>query len=884
MKAIRLRVNHMTAPIGISPDCALLSWNCDGDIRQTAYQIRLETASDILWDSGKIVGAEMQLRLEVVLPYRTEFFWHIRLWNENDDPGDWTQTRFETGLDFDQVDVVWVEPERELLMSCEDSMNRIAQANYLRKQDEVANQPQNPMMPPKSPLPDYVPHQPASYLRKHFTHQKTGTERLYITAQGLYVAWLNGQRVGDMVLAPGSFSGDVHLGVQTYDVSELLVDGDNELRIALGDGWHRSVSGVDGERFIFGEKTAVWFRLESQGQLICQADADMEASQAGAIRQNDLQQGEIFDARRETITDWHPVITKANHLILLHQDTFLIREHERFAGKLITTPNGETVIDFGQNIAGYPELTVTAHEGQVIRLICGETLDENGNFTQENFQDRSRHKEGGTMQTIELICREGVNHYKPSFTIMGFQYAKVETDIDLTGAHFTAIAVYSDMETLTTFESSNRDLNQLVNNSLWSMKSNFCDVPTDCPTRERAAWTGDVGVFVETGLYLMDCVTVIEKWLRECQITQYPDGRMANISPRNSKGSLMTDMLCMSAGWGDSSILTPYAIYKRTGDLSVLRDCYPMMQKWYAFLEGRAQQTTEEQQDGPYAKYTVLNGMDYGEWCEPGVTPTEAMMNPRKTVGTAYLAYSGGLLAEIAEHLNKLEDAKRYREVSELAKKAYRYAFTIDGVITSERQADYVRAIAFGLVTGDEASQAATILNDMIVTNDYHLNTGFLSTPYVCQVLADYGYLETAYRLLLQDTAPSWLYAVKKGANTIWETWTGIDDSGKPSESLNHYSYGAICGWLFGGVCGIRYEDGQLTIAPNPHPLLTHATTTYQAPCGQVTSGWCYDEDKVTFSVTIPSNATAQLMLPNGEHYNLKTGRYIFCLSREDFS
>ena len=318
---------------------------------------------------------------------------------------------------------------------------------------------------------------------------------------------------------------------------------------------------------------------------------------------------------------------------------------------------------------------------------------------------------------------------------------------------------------------------------------------------EREKHSGE-GFVIPYGDSPMDCYPVAEKWLAECRLNQYPDGRMANIAPPNARPGYMTPMLCMSAGWGDAAILVPYAMYKRTGDRKILADNYEMMQRWYAFLLGRAQQTTDEQQGGDYAKFTVLNGMDYGEWCEPGITPMQAMMNPRKSVGTAYLAYSGRLLAEVADELGKADDAANYRDTAANAVKAYRAAFTENGVIHSDRQCEYVRAIAFALLGEEESKAAAETLNRMVAENDYHLNTGFLSTPFLCDVLAKYGYADTAYKLLLQPDAPGWLYEVGKGATTVWETWTGIDENGKPHESLNHYSYGAICGWLFGGVCG----------------------------------------------------------------------------------
>ena len=275
-----------------------------------------------------------------------------------------------------------------------------------------------------------------------------------------------------------------------------------------------------------------------------------------------------------------------------------------------------------------------------------------------------------------------------------------------------------------------------------------------------------------------------------------------------------------------------------------------------------------------YPGQIALTVIPYGEWCEPGVTPMQAMANPRKSVGTAYLACSGRLLAEIAAVLGRQEEADAYRATANKAVKAYRTAFTEDGVIHSDRQCEYVRAIAFALLGEEESRTAAATLNQMVVDNGYHLNTGFLSTPFLCGVLAQYGYIDTAYRLLLQPEAPGWLYEVNKGANTVWETWTGIDAEGKPHESLNHYSYGAICGWLFGGVCGIHFADGQLTIAPIPHKALGYAKAVYDSPAGRIESGWRYEGDTVAYEFTIPTNITAHIHLPDGRTRMLSAGTH----------
>ena len=869
MQAINLKTNHLSAPVGMDDGTMFLSWQCTDGAVQTACEIEVMAEEKTLWSSGKISGSEMHMETPVAVPAKTQGQWRIRLWDENDQPGAWSKAVFETGLSPADWKGTWVCPEtQELEISCTDAINAFAKRGWEQKQAALETAGKGMRRP-------YQPHRPASYLRKTFIAPAGRSKRLYITARGLYVAWLNGKRVGNMVLAPGSFTADKHLGAQTYDVTGLVQEGENELLIALGDGWYRSTSGVAGDRNLFGSEVAALFQLEIDGQAVCISDDSTEATQCGPIRQNDMQQGEVYDARLEgKLSGWHGVRTEPSGLSITGMNTVPILEQEAFAGKLLCTPNGETVLDFGQNLAGYVEMKLTAHAGQKIRLLCSEALDENGNFTQENFQDRSRHQEGGIMQVLELICKEGENHYKPSFTIMGFRYAKVETDIDLTGAEFIAHAVYSEMPETGTFECSNSDVNQLVRNSVWSQKGNFCDIPTDCPTRERAGWTGDMGVFIETGLTLMDCYPVVEKWLAECRQNQYPDGRMANIAPPNGVPSFMTPMLCMSAGWGDAAILVPYSLYKRTGDRRILADNYEMMQKWYGFLLGRAQQTTKEQCSGEYAKYTVLNGLDYGEWCEPGISPMQAMQSRCKSVGTAYLAYSGRLLAEIADALGKADDAMQYRDTAEKATLAYRDFFVKDGKIIGTRQCEYVRPIEFGLLTKECAADSAAKLNRLVVENGYHLNTGFLSTPFLCGVLAKYGYADTAYKVLLQDTAPGWLYEVRKGATTVWETWLGVDAKGRPHDSLNHYSYGAICGWLFGGVCGIHLADGRLTITPVPNPALQWARASYDSPCGRIESGWQYEGDTVHYTITVPCNLTAQVMLPDGRNLTLQPGTH----------
>ena len=838
MKAIRLKTEHMNYPLGLQTTRPVLSWNAEDGV-PSAYEISVSVKGRKVWNSGKVESTALSAKCGYEAGAGERVDWKLRLWDENGCPGEWAASWYETGLlDPSNWQAKWIDPEPE---------NDTAQRH------------------------------PASYLRRRFALDSTENARLYITCHGLYAAYLNGQRVGDFVLAPGTDDYRKRVQVQTYDVSALLKEGENEICVVLGDGWYRGNVGVDGLNNYYGSDLALLCQLEIDGKAVLISDESWEASQSGPVRQNDMQLGECCDARMKEITDWHGV-RSANFGFdtLCGSDSVPVREQERFTGTLLTTPNGETVIDFGQNLAGYTEFRVNAKAGQKITLWHGETLDENGNFTQSNFDPGDRNKNGGIPQKIEYICKDGLNIYKPSFCIFGFRYAKVEAEIDLKGAEFTAIAVYSEMEQTGFFECGNADVNRLFLNSLWSMRSNFCDIPTDCPTRERAGWTGDAGAFTPTGVFLADCYPVLRKWLAECRLAQGEDGLVANIAPVNNSGSMISNMLQGSSGWGDACILVPWALYKAYGDTTILEENYEMMRRWLDFVGNRAQETRPQNLDNPYKAYLVDQGFHFGEWLEPDVDSMATMQKNAMTgapeVATAYYFKSTSLMAQIAALLGKTEDAENYALIAENARKAYRYTCTKDGKIESDRQCEYVRPIAFGLLDGGEVKEAADELNRLVEKNDYHLNTGFLSTPYLCKVLADNGHADTAYRLLLQEDSPSWLYAVKKGATSIWETWDGIRTDGTVHDSFNHYSYGAISGWLFGGVCGIELKADKLRVRPQPGRELGYAKAEWQSPVGTIKSAWAYQDTKLCFDITVPIPASIEL--PGGENYEVKAGMY----------
>ncbi|MBQ7059963.1 MAG: family 78 glycoside hydrolase catalytic domain [Firmicutes bacterium] len=742
----------------------------------------------------------------------------------------------------------------------------------------------------------------AGFLRKEFRVEVVPEKaELFITAHGLYEAYLNGQKISEDVLTPGCDEYDKRLQYQVYEVQHLLKAGENEMKVILGDGWYRGCNGIDGTRNLFGSDLSLLAEMYAENALICLTDESWEGSMDGPILLTDLELGETYDAGKEEIRKWHKasVLTQApkpakglkqagfGYDTLVRTDTLPVREKEIMGGYLFKTKDGSYVYDFRQNLAGFTRLRITgAKAGERVTLIHGETLDENGNFTNLNFQPGERNKSGGIAQKIEYICKDGDQVYQPRFSMFGFRYAKIESDLSLENIRVEAVAVYSDMEQTAFFECGEPKVNRLFKNSIWSMKGNFCDIPTDCPTRERAGWTGDAGVFAPTGLILMNSRKVWEKWLANVRLCQHQDGKMAYIAPINGKPGMISEMFSASVGWGDASILVPWAIYEVYGDEKVLRDNYEMMKKWVDFLERRAKKTRVKElvRRDPYRKYIIDTGMDYGEWSEPGANVMETMkqasLHGQPEVATAYYAHSALLLGKIAEILGEEKDAERYTNLGYKVRNAYRNLVLRDGHIVSKRQCEYVRPIAFRLLNAVEERQAAADLDEKVRENGYHLNTGFLSTPFLTEVLADHGYTDTAYRLLLQEECPSWLYAVEKGATTIWETWDGIREDGTVHDSLNHYSYGAISGWLIKGVCGIRYRHDELEIRPHPDPSLGYAKATYHSPKGRIVSGWQYKkvafgtEKKAVYHIEIPEGLLAKVFLPDGQKFSLEAGSY----------
>jgi alpha-L-rhamnosidase len=870
-----LRCDYRLNPLGIESKEPRLSWKLDSDLRgaiQSAYQVQVSDRQGDLWDSGKVLSDQ-----SLHIPYRGPALrsrqrctWRVRVWDSADRPSAWSEPGWwEMGLlHVTAWQAQWIEPDW---------------------------------------VEDPAAFNPSPYLRATFTlRTRPVSARLYVTAHGLYEASLNGQRVGDACFTPGYSSYHHRLPYQTYDVSDLLHDGENVAGVMLGDGWYRGSLGITSQRNTYGQRLGLLWQLvvsyaDGSEQVIV-SDERWRAT-TGPILSSDLKAGEVYDARLEMpgwdqpgsgfdTSRWHGVqVAEYSLENLVAQESPPVRRKEHFVPvKILTTPNGETVVDMGQNFSGVVQLRVNGTAGTTIRLRHGEALDKDGNFTMDHLAIEPIFP--APPQAVSYTLRGGGEEvYTPFFTVHGFQYVKVEGFPGIpTPENFTGIALYSDLPTTGTFTCSDPRLNQLQHNILWSQKGNFLEIPTDCPTRERAGWTGDAQIYAPTASFLMQTAGFFRKWLRDLAAEQEPDGKVPLIIPRpsGSESSLprTVTLLNGSAGWGDAAVILPWTLYQVYGDQRMLEEQYVSMKAWVDYQRRQAQDKYhpqghtapryQERKPLEYERYLWDTNYHWGEWLEPddpvpGLlfgewTPEVAQILSAPHIATAYFAYSTRLLAEAARILGNEADAREYSELFEKIRQAFITEFVGEhGQMTPDKQSSYVRALAFDLLPEHLRSAATQRLVELIQEAGTHLGTGFLSTPYLCPVLGDNGHLDLTYALLMQDTPPSWLYAVKKGATTIWESWDGIDEEGNPHHSLNHYSYGAIGDWLYQVVAGIApgvpgYR--QTIFQPQPGGGLTFASATYQSLYGEIASSWQIDGERFHLTVTVPTNTTATVVIP----------------------
>lgn len=696
------------------------------------------------------------------------------------------------------------------------------------------------------------------FRRKWRLDRKAEKAVLTLTVLGVYEAELNGRRIGDYVMAPGWTSYEKRLQYQQYDITEMLSE-ENTLTVTVGRGWFRSrmadfaypEEAREREERPCGIIGEICFRYEDGTEESLPTDTSWKYGES-PVRFSEIYDGESYDASFHTDEWRQAVFLDWSRDILIPQEGEEIREMERIsARKVFRTPKDEIVVDFGQEVTGYVEFTVDAHEGERVHILHGEMLDSEGNFYNENY--RSAKSE------LTYICREGRQTWHPRLTFFGFRYVKLdEFPGEAKADQFTAIAVYSDMKQTGYIVSSNSGLNRLVSNVFWGQKGNFLDVPTDCPQRdERLGWTGDAQVFIKTASYNFDVEKFFAKWLHDLAADQRTDGGVSTVVPDYMPGDNP------SAAWGDAAVICPWQLYMTYGNKKILEDQFESMKRWIDYITA----STKE-------PYLWTGGTHFGDWLGLDAPSGSYKGSSREDlIASAYYAYSTELLVKAGRVLGR--DMDGYEKLYDGIVRAFRRTFP-----EYHTQTEHVLAIRFGLA--EDPQRTADDLAEMIIRDGIQIRTGFVGTPLILHVLSSYGYTDLAYSLLLRREYPSWLYPVEKGATTIWEHWDGIRPDGNfwsaDMNSFNHYSYGAVADWIYevaAGITPMEEHPGFIKARIEPHPdrRIGWLEALVRTRHGVVSSKWICEEDSIRYEITV--EMPAEIVI-DGKAMNVEPGIYTF--------
>lgn len=870
--AVGLQVEHLDLPLGLMQAAPRLSWRLPaGTRRQLAFRLRADNG----WDTGWTESAQNRL-----LPYTgpelgpsQRVHWQVRLRTDGG-PTPWSMPAwFETGL-LAPADWTarWIEPAGEA--------------------SGVAGS------------------RPAMLLRVEFdVDRPIAAARLHATAHGLYEAFLNGDRVGDAELTPGFTQYEHRLAVQTVDITASVRLGRNALAVVLADGWYRGQIGITRASEQWGDRLALLSQLRirhADGSTGTVGTGPGWRCAASHLAVADLIAGEHADLRalprgwdRPGFDDtgWDAV-TVVDHGFdrLVDSAAPPVRRVQEMAPVSVARLDADRqIVDLGQSINGWLRLTDLGPAGTTTTITHGEWLGPDGDVTTEHLRPAVPFlPEPLPAGQVDRVVSAGVpgEAFEPRRTTHGFRYARIEGHPrDLTPRDVRGIVVHTDLRRTGWFSCSDDRLTRLHEASVWSLRDNACDIPTDCPHRERAGWTADWAAFVPTAAFLYDVAGFTTKWLRDVAVDQWPDGTIANISPAaraEGRGSPIAG-LNGSAGWGDAVVIAPWELYRVYGDTRILAELWPAMVAWLDRAEAMAAtgrhpaRVARRPVPAPHEKYLWDTGFHWGEWLEPAGPPTDFaafVAADKGDVATAYLAHSAGLMARIARALGRAADGDRYDGLAGHVRAAWRAEYlSADGRLIPDTQATHVRALAFDLVPATARGPVADRLVELIRAADTHLGTGFLATAYLLPVLADAGYPDLAYELLLRDTGPSWLGMIDRGATTLWERWDGVDADGVPHDSLNHYAKGAVVSFLHRYTAGIEPLESsyrRFRVAPRPGGGLAWADAAFESPHGRIESRWRVVDATFRLTVQVPPGTTAEVLLPDGTAAEAGPGRHDF--------
>ena len=795
MKLYDLRTEYRVNPIGITEKHPRFSWKLESGERDTiqqSYHIVVTADEKIVWET------KAESEESVLIPYageelRDETLYQVSV-AATDNHGNTAagEMSFETGI---------LEPETfQAKMITHDF-----------PEEETA-----------CPI----------FSRTFSAKGNVKKARIYATGRGVYEAYLNGERIGEDRMTPGWTSYHHRLQYQVYDITEMLRK-ENEIEIMVGNGWYKGIFGFMLMPNIYGDRVGAFAEIhleyeDGSREVIC-TDESWNV-RTGAVRYSEIYMGETIDTtigeaqdrEQSGIRTGSVSVMEFDKSTLTAQENEPVRITERvLAKKLIVTPKGEKLVDFGQNLTGLVELKVHGRKGQKIVIRHAEVLDKDGNFYPDTLRQAKSED--------TYICNGEEQVFLPHFTFHGFRYISVEGMDDMRLDQFTACVMHSDMEKSGDFQCSNPKVNQLQSNIAWGQRSNFLDIPTDCPQRdERLGWTGDAQIFSWTASFNRNTALFFRKWMR------------------------------------DVAVIVPWVVYQTYGDKGILEENWKCMHEWVDYIKSQCG-----------ANGLWQTGFQYGDWLaldkEESADRTGA--TDKYMIANAYYLYVTDLVRQTAEVLGFAEEAEKYQKLYDTTLEAFRQEYyTSTGRIVSETQTGAILSLYFNLAREKDRERILQILKTNIENHKNHLATGFVGTPYLCHTLSENGEHELAATVFMKEDYPSWLYAVNMGATTIWERWNSIMPDGSfdvsGMNSLNHYAYGSIGDWMYRKVTGVsQLKPGYKKFKVQPMFVkgIEEAGVTFESIYGQIESKWSCKDGKICGYVKVPVNTTAEIHLPEKE-------------------
>lgn len=891
-----LVVEHQTTPLGIDIKNPRFGWKLQSklrDVLQTSYQLQVFTDQTLAVDTGKV---ESENSTEVVIQGwetapMTRYDVVVTVW-DNKGRVAHLESWFETGRLGMPFESRWVEPNQVPTPSSMDGKDMgvgAIGANPYKKTER-----------------DFAEFRPSQFIRIPFELNKPVKKaRIYATAHGIYELEVNGKKPDDRKFAPENTTYHELLQYQTYDVTQYLNSGKNVIGITVADGWWAGRVGTTGDCCQYGDKIGILLDgvITYQDGTEEKISAEQGVSSTGPFIYSDLFVGERYDATKEMIgwstsefddKNWEAVNIAdypMNNLVGQYAPPVRVLKVMK-PESIFSTPAGETILDVGQVIAGVVEFTLTAPAGVTITMEHTEVLDENGNYYNNIL--------GVNKEQMDVyITKEGAQTYCPKFTYHGFRYVKITGwPGRVLANHFTIYVYSSEMDDIGFFETSDERLNRLTQNIWWSQVANTISIPSDCPQREKAGWTGDIMAFAPTLTFNRSANALLAGWMNNVRADQLENGAIPDIVPDlPAYKKFLTDAFGFetSCGWGDAVIIVPYAVYQQYGDKRILEENYEAMKRWMLYIKGRCENShpqeyeTWDEERKARSHYLWNTDFHFGDWLIPSIVlgnPDGLAMNKTAEatmhiVAPAYAAFSALNMSEIAEILGHNEDAAYYAEQYRMIRKAFIEEYVHeDGTMDADFQGIYVIALKIGLVPDEVRPKMVEHLCQMIQDNRGCLDTGFLSVLFLMDVLTENNRKKVAYQLLFQTQCPSWLYEVERGATTMWESWGAIGEDGAVSTySYNHYAFGCVGEWMYREIGGLQaLEPGykKIRVAPSLDCGLTYAEVSEETPYGRAAVHWELVDSRAIVHVTVPANTTAEICLPDKETVTVGSGRYVF--------